>query len=264
MDRKEDSQTMSQPSNSRASLAADLRALGVGAGQVLMVHAAFRSVGWTEGGPATLIRALQDVLGPGGTLVMPAASPQLGRVAGSGSQPDEMFDPAQTPTQMGYLAETFRQWPETLRSDHPLESVCARGAKAAEIVADHATVFCEGAGTPFEKLYTLDGWTLLLGVGFNRCTSLHYAEFLSPRRRTIRHDLPLMQDGKPGWVTVSDMAADNSTHFLQVGARFVASGAVRSGRIGSAPCLLFSTRAMVACAVPYFNASLDAPRSKDA
>lgn len=43
-------------------------------------------------------------------------------------------------------------------------SVCANGRHANEITKDHALEFCEGRGTPFEKLYDLDGYTLLLGV----------------------------------------------------------------------------------------------------
>ena len=67
----------------------------------------------------------------------------------------------------------------------PLVSVCANGPLAASITAEHALEFCESRGTPFEKLYTLGAHTILLGVGFNRCTSLHYAESLVPGRRTM-------------------------------------------------------------------------------
>lgn len=35
-----------------------------------MVHSSLGQVGWTVGGPVTVIRALLDTLGPAGTLVM--------------------------------------------------------------------------------------------------------------------------------------------------------------------------------------------------
>ena len=79
---------------------------------------------------------------------------------------------------MGAIPEAFRSYPGTLRSNHPLVSVCANGPRAH---GDHCATragILRGPGTPFEKLYELDAWTLLLGVGFNRCTSLHYAESL--------------------------------------------------------------------------------------
>ena len=48
-------------------------------GMIVMVHSSLGRVGWTDGGPVTVIEALLEVLGPRGTLVMPAESPQLAR-----------------------------------------------------------------------------------------------------------------------------------------------------------------------------------------
>ena len=226
----------------------------------LMVHASFRKVGWTEGGTRSAVQALFETLGQDGTLVMPAGSPQLSPSKEERERPptlDQVFDRLTTPTTMGALAECFRTWPGTLRSDHPLESVCANGPKAREIVAEHSRVFCEGYKTPFEKLYTLDAHTLLLGVGFNRCTSLHFAEFMSSRRRVGINYLPILENGQPSWLRVQDMAADNSTHFPTVGDRFVSTGAVQTGEIGQANSLLFSTRELVEFATPYFDEHLD-------
>ncbi|XWN33608.1 MAG: AAC(3) family N-acetyltransferase [Devosia sp.] len=225
----------------------------------LMVHAAFSKVGWTVGGARTAIHALLDVLGPEGTLVMPAASPQLSPSDPTALNriPETGFVKHATPTTMGALAECFRTWPGTVRSDHPLESVCANGPNADVIVSEHAHLFCEGRGTPFEKLYLLGAHTLLLGVGFNRCTSLHFAESLSARRREVTNHLPMMENGELRWLEVQDMAADNSTHFPIVGERFAATRAVRSGTVGGADSLLFSTRDLVHFATPYFEEVLD-------
>ena len=56
----------------RDSLAGDLRALGIGAGDVLLVHSSLRSLGWVSGGALAVVQALLDVLGPAGTLVVPS------------------------------------------------------------------------------------------------------------------------------------------------------------------------------------------------
>ena len=53
------------------SLAADLAALGVQPGMVLVVHSSLKSLGWVNGGPVAVILALEEVLGSAGTLVMP-------------------------------------------------------------------------------------------------------------------------------------------------------------------------------------------------
>jgi aminoglycoside 3-N-acetyltransferase len=233
-----------------------------------MVHCALGRVGYVIGGPATLIRALLDVLGPEGTLVMPAESPQAADPA-AWNDPRVLaewhatirehlpeFDALTTPTTMGALAEAFRTFPGTLRSNHPLVSVCANGAAAAPITAEHSLEFCEGRGTPFEKLYDQDASVLLLGVGFNRCTTLHYAESLVPARRTTISRYPLLEGGVRRWVEKPDMASDRGEHFPEVGRRFFAQGQVRVGRIGAADCMLFSNRKLVDFAREYFLAVL--------
>lgn len=255
--------------NTLQSLHRELSDLGLCPGMTAMVHSSLGNIGWTVGGPVTVIRAMLDVLGNEGTLVMPAESPS---VSDPGTWNDDrvkvdwhdtiranlpVFDSRTTPTTMGAIPEAFRTFPGTLRSNHPMVSVCANGRLAREITKDHAMSFCEGKGTPFEKLYTLDGYTLLLGVGFNRCTSLHYAESLVPSRRTTVSRFPIMQDGKRVWVERPDMATDNGVHFPLVGRQFAECGSIRTGKIGSADAMLFSTQELVSFAEVYFARVLD-------
>ena len=216
-----------------------------------------------------MIRALLDVLGTEGTLVMPAESPQ---VSDPGDWNDDrvhadwhetirahlpVFDPLTTPTTMGAIPEAFRTYPGTLRSNHPIVSVCANGPLGTDIIKDHALEFCEGPGTPFEKLYDLDAQTLLLGVSFNRCTSLHYAESLVSKRRTTTHCYPMEnENGERVWVESADMANDDGVHFPIVGEQFAATGAIRTGKVGEADSMLFSTRKLVDFAESYFAREL--------
>lgn len=251
--------------NTRESLTRELRELGLKAGMTVMVHSSLGQVGWTVGGPVTVVRALLGAVGEGGTVVMPAETPYISDPDGWDDprvKPEwhhtirehlPVFDALTAPTTMGAIAEAFRTFPGTRRSAHPLVSVCANGHFAEQIVAEHALEFCEGRGTPFEKLYDLDGWTLLLGVGFDRCTSLHYAESLVPARRTTVSRYPLERDGKRVWVEMPDMASDHGVHFPAVGAQFTGTGAVREAGVGNARALLFPTRAMVDFAESYFR-----------
>jgi aminoglycoside 3-N-acetyltransferase len=251
--------------NTLASLAAEFVGLGMRPNMTVMVHSSLSRVGWTVGGPVTVIRALLKALEPHGTLVMPAESPQVSDPANWHDDRVKpgwhetirehlpVFDPLTTPTTMGAIPEAFRTYPGTRRSSHPLVSVCANGRHADDITAEHALEFCEGRGTPFEKLYDLDAWTLLLGVGFDRCTSLHYAESLVPARRTAVSRFPMIEHGERVWVEKPDMAADNGVHFPVVGKRFVDRGDVRVGKVGGADSLLFSTRALVDFAEGYFR-----------
>jgi aminoglycoside 3-N-acetyltransferase len=238
--------------NTFDSLVREFSELGVVAGMTVMVHSSLGRVGWTTGGPVTVIRALLESVGPDGTVAMPAESPSV-------SDPRAhlpVFDPLTTPTTMGAVPEAFRTFPGTVRSNHPLVSVCANGRFSEEITKHHELAFCEGLGTPFEKLYTLDAFTLLLGVGFDRCTSLHYAESLVPSRRTAISRFPMMRNGERVWMEVPDMASDNGVHFPIVGARFANNCAVRTAGVGDADAMLFSTRKLVDFAKDYFARAL--------
>ena len=55
-------------------LCADLLALGVRPGGVLLVHSSLRALGFIPGGAEAVIQGLLEALGPQGTLLMPALS----------------------------------------------------------------------------------------------------------------------------------------------------------------------------------------------
>jgi aminoglycoside N3'-acetyltransferase len=78
---------MSEP-NTFESLRRELSDLGLQPGMTVMVHSSLGRIGRTVGGPVTVIRALRNVLGAAGTMVMPAESPAVAdlrdRVAGGG------------------------------------------------------------------------------------------------------------------------------------------------------------------------------------
>ncbi len=250
------------------TLRQDLMTLGVTPGSTLVVHSSLTAIGQVQGGPATVIRALLHALGKQGTLAMPAATPQCADPAGWIEPPvlesrlEEVrrklpvFDLRVTPTTLGAIPEAFRTWPGTLRSDHPLESVCARGPLAAEIIAEHPPAFSEGQGTPFGRLYELDSWVLLLGVGFNRCTALHTAESMVENRRTMESPFPVMENGRRVWLKVLNAADDNDTHFPVIGEKYLAHGAARVGNIGDALSTLFPMRDLVDFARRYFETTL--------
>jgi aminoglycoside 3-N-acetyltransferase len=172
---------------SKIEILGALRELGVERGQVLLVHTAFSRVGPVEGGPVGLIEALEEALGPEGTLVMPSMS----------DEDDVPFDPEATPCRsMGIVAETFWRLPGVLRSNSP-HAFAARGAQAARITAPHPVDVPHGLDSPVGRVYELDGQVLLLGVGHDANTTVHLAETLAEMRYLVPKYATVLDSGRP-------------------------------------------------------------------
>ena len=156
----------------RERLAQDISGLGLGRGDVVLVHSSLKAVGWIEPDPSALVEAFRDVLGESGTLVAPTLVPAL-----RGLRP--LFDLHESPSEMGTLTEIVRKWPGACRSDHPTHSVAAIGRLAGSITASHGRAHgpnspwgpkALGFDTPWDRLREMNAWVLLLG---RRVQSLH-------------------------------------------------------------------------------------------
>lgn len=241
------------------TLARDLAALGLRSGAAVIVHSSLGAMGYVIGGPGAVIAALERVLGPEGTLVMPAFSGQLTDPAGWVAPPvpaswwpliraqEPAFDPAATPTRMmGAIPELFRTLPETRRSNHPHVSFAARGADADAITAAHGLGDSLGEASPLARLYDRDAMVLLLGVGYDRNSSIHLAEYRTarPTRRRGEKGGPIRRDGKRVWASYDDLEWDTGD-FVALGAAFAATGLERTGRVGAAAARLMHQRALV-------------------
>jgi len=169
-----------KPVVTREQIARGLRAVGLGPGDVALVHSSLSSIGWVEGGAATVVEACLDVLDPAqGTLVLPTlCQKDVGRRF-------ETWDRARSPSDVGAITEAGRLRPDAIRSDHATHSVAAIGRQAAEITAGHATAHGRpspwgpaafGFGSPWQWLYDHDAHYLFLGVTTSCNTIGHFAQ----------------------------------------------------------------------------------------
>jgi len=174
----------------------DLMKLGLRSGDTVMIHSSYKALGGIEGGAAAVFGTLQELLGPEGTLVIPAFSWETVNA----QQP--VFDRETTPGCVGYLPEYFRrEVPGVIRSIHATHSCCLWGKRAEELAKDHELDDSPvGSNSPIVKLKEIGGKILLLGCPFDRITFMHGVEETVDAEYLLQPDKLeyVLYDGK-GW-----------------------------------------------------------------
>ena len=245
----------------------ELKKTGLKRNDTVIVHTSLKSMGYVCGGAQAVIEALIDVIGNDGTIMMPAQSwKNLDPEDGVHWDADEndwqiirdnwpAYDKNITPTNtMGAVAEMFRQWPGCLRSDHPARSVCAYGKHAEYLTKDHDISNIFGEGSPIARLYELDGKVLLLGVGYDKNTSLHLADSRAdyPGKHYCTEHSAVMENGHRVWKKYDTLYVDGND-FEEIGKAFEKVHIVNKGLIGKACIRLMRQRELVDFAVQWME-----------
>lgn len=251
--------------NTVDSLKKDFISLGLKEGSIIIVHSSLSRIGWTVGGQVAVIDSLMDVITPKGTLVMPTFSSW-------NSEPSEWqhppvpeewwstirdnipaFHPDKIPTRgMGTISETFRKYPNVIRSNHPTTSFAAWGKLAKKIVMNHPLEHDLGKSSPLGKIYDLNGQILLLGVPHLNNSSLHLAEYLCeyPGKKFIEIGSAIYVNKKRKWVIWKEL--DNiSDDFDDIGRDYEELINYHPQKVGQAEARLLSQRDMVDFAVKW-------------
>ena len=177
----------------------------------LLVHSSLRSFGRVSGGPKTVIDGL---LAQGCTVMVPTFShiyeitpPDEDRPLRNGiDYATYQMDPAgakliystdsnkinDTKYSMGVIPKFLLSMDGRHRGNQPRGSFAAIGPLSAELIAPQSPL---DMFSPIDKLSSLGGMVVLMGVGLTRMTALHLAEKMSgrvPFRRWVNGE-----DGKP-------------------------------------------------------------------
>lgn len=159
--------------------------LGLKSGDEMEVHSSLGSFGYVDGGAETVISALKEVVGEGGSIFMPALrlskelplteqDKSLGITTKIQILPEDCEHSA-----MGIIADTFRQMPDTITNDG-IFRISAWG-KSANKVKDGLQYLIHNGGK-----------ALMLGVDIYKLTAMHYVEDLLPD--DIKNYFPLSDE----------------------------------------------------------------------
>jgi aminoglycoside 3-N-acetyltransferase len=248
-----------------ASLTEQFAACGLSAGQTVLVHSSLSRLGWVAGGAVAVIQALLQVLTPAGTLMMPAHTAGNTDPANWINPPvpaewwpsirayTPPYDPVRTPTRMmGAIPELFRTWPEVRRSAHPIVSFAAFGPNASFLLDHHELADMLGEKSPLARLYDLDGYVLLLGVGHGNNTSLHLAEARAdyPGKKWLQEGCAMQVNGERHWVSFQTLEWD-SEDFDLIGRAYEQEYTLPRYQVGQAVVRFLKQRPLVDFAVDW-------------
>ncbi|USS88552.1 AAC(3) family N-acetyltransferase [Fructilactobacillus hinvesii] len=199
-------------------------------GDTLIVHSSLKSLGFVLGGPEAVIQSLINRVGETGTIMMPTQSVERSDPNTWGYPPADPkdwqyirdhqlpYNPETTPvsTGIGIIPETFRKYPNVIRTTHPLYSFAIYGARQAEL-APHAFHFGLGPNSPLGTLYTnqIPAKILMIGTDFETNTSIHLAEYWL-QRPTVTQMVCVLENGEPVQRQNQDIDMDIYDDFLEI------------------------------------------------
>jgi len=244
-------------------ICAGVRAIGVQLGDIVFFHSSLKSMGYVVGGANAVIEGFLKAVGPEGTVAVPT-------LWWNGTQDIREWNPDTSPSYPGLITETFRQRPDSVRSNNPTHSVSAIGKLAEALTADHGkwgrrvciygdTAFAEAS--PWERLYQWNAHYCFLGVDFSCNTMGHYCqcvllEWALRQAPPEKHDD--LRSRLANWETLLEYYRERqsgsgrtvellwpSFNFREMGEYLASLGLVRFSTIGAATLRGIRAREMV-------------------
>lgn len=213
-------------------------------GKVVTVHTSLKAVGSIEGGGDTLLDALIEYFtSDGGLLCIPTHT-----------WDSDIYDMRKSESCIGVLPRLGAARTDALRTMNPTHSMAIFGdSDKAQQFAEYESI----TDTPtnpkgcYGKLYDMDGYVLLIGVGQDKNTYIHCVEEMlkTPHRLTTHkvEKIIIRKDGteeKRYMHWFDNRLGDVSRKFVKFEAPFRYFGCITDGTVGDAPVSMCSARKM--------------------
>jgi|SRR5665647_1887624 len=109
------------------------------------------------------------------------------------------------------------------------------------IIEKHPLTPQLGMDSPIGKMFNLKAKVLLLGVGYDSCTSFHLAESLINKMPIKRMGAAILDNGERCWKWFDDYDY-SSDDFILIGKDFEKNYIIQKGKVGNAECKLFEMK----------------------
>lgn len=168
------------PVVTKADILSAFKAVGVNESDIVLIHSSMKSFGYVEGGPLSVIDAAKEAVTRQGTVVFPTL------VQRDFANAYKHWDKEKSPSDVGYITETFRKLPDSIRSDQATHSVAAWGKKAYELTWEHCAYgprqgvfgdYCFSYSSPWQKMYLNGARIVFIGIDTVYNTFKHFAEY---------------------------------------------------------------------------------------
>ena len=159
----------------KENLVEDLKSIGIGSGDSIMVHSSLSSIGNVDGGAETVVESLVDAVTAQGTLMMPCYN--SAEAVQADIEAGQYVDLRELRSSMGKITEIFRRRPGVVRSSHPFSSVCAWGKNAELVTSGHSKnpYICH-AESPMGHI--VDANVRIVGIGITIAVGMAVSHYL--------------------------------------------------------------------------------------
>jgi len=228
-----------------------LMELGAPKDKPVIAHLSLRAIGEVEGRAEGLLYSFIEYFTKnGGALIVPTHT-----WSNFDKKKDIILDFNSTETCVGTFPSVALKVGGGVRTDNPTHSAIVFGESSIVnelIKAESTSIIPTPKNGCYGKLFDLDGYVLLVGVGQEKNTYLHAVEeMLGVQNRLSKNPVKMKVKDKDGKITVRDYhymisegIYDPSLFFPKYEPAFRKYGAIKDGFIGNAKTQLCSARIM--------------------